>query len=49
MNQSEEEPDVTKLADQLRDADLDYKFAQLLRIQVVFLIIVQMSLKLTDP
>ena len=30
MNQSEEEePDVTKLADQLRDADLDYKFAQL--------------------
>ncbi|SHK26878.1 LUD domain-containing protein [Epilithonimonas mollis] len=25
----EEEPDVTKLADQLRDADLDYKFAQL--------------------
>ncbi|WP_379967660.1 hypothetical protein [Epilithonimonas sp. UC225_85] len=30
MNQPEEEqPDVTKLADQLRDADLDYKFAQL--------------------
>ena len=30
MNQSEEEePDVTKLAAQLRDADLDYKFAQL--------------------
>ncbi|TDX84661.1 LUD domain-containing protein [Epilithonimonas xixisoli] len=30
MNQpEEEEPDVTKLADQLRDADLDYKFAQL--------------------
>ncbi|WP_312823993.1 LUD domain-containing protein [Epilithonimonas sp.] len=30
MNQSEEEePDVTKLADQLHDADLDYKFAQL--------------------
>ena len=30
MNQSEEEePDVIKLADQLRDADLDYKFAQL--------------------
>ena len=30
MNQSEEEePDVTKLEDQLRDADLDYKFAQL--------------------
>ena len=30
MNQSEEEePDVTKLADHLRDADLDYKFAQL--------------------
>ena len=30
MNQSaEKEPDVTKLADQLRDADLDYKFAQL--------------------
>jgi L-lactate utilization protein LutC len=41
MNQPEEaEPDVTKLADQLRDADLDYKFAQFLRIQVVFLIIV---------
>lgn len=30
MNQQEEDqPDVTKLADQLRDADLDYKFAQL--------------------
>ena len=30
MNQpDEEQPDVTKLADQLRDADLDYKFAQL--------------------
>ena len=30
MNQQEDEqPDVTKLADQLRDADLDYKFAQL--------------------
>ncbi len=30
MNQPEEdETDVTKLADQLRDADLDYKFAQL--------------------
>ena len=30
MNQPEEEqPDVTKLADQLRDADIDYKFAQL--------------------
>ncbi|WP_312762965.1 LUD domain-containing protein [Epilithonimonas sp.] len=30
MNQSEEEEsDVTKLSDQLRDADLDYKFAQL--------------------
>ena len=30
MNQpEEEEPDVTKLADQLSDADLDYKFAQL--------------------
>ncbi|MCG2793457.1 MAG: lactate utilization protein [Weeksellaceae bacterium] len=30
MNQPEEDqPDVTKLADQLRDADLDYKFAQL--------------------
>ena len=32
LNQPEEEdtkPNVTKLADQLRDADLDYKFAQL--------------------
>lgn len=31
FNQQEEEtdPNVTKLADQLRDADLDYKFAQL--------------------
>ena len=30
MNQPEDDqPDVTKLADQLKDADLDYKFAQL--------------------
>ena len=31
LNQQEEEddPNVTKLSDELRDADLDYKFAQL--------------------
>lgn len=46
MNQPEEEqPDVTKLADQLRDADLDYKFAQLFTHSGDFLIIAQMNLK----